>query len=131
MYHGTSASHLASIRANGLRPPSWFTSDEQRARGYAARAVAVVLCAHGRPDGSGPWPDALVLALTLADLEADRAHDGDYIVRTDVLLNHSLRRLYTFDVRPWMRPDQVAEFGRLAELAREIEVTRQGPWSIG
>ena len=127
LYHGTTSVHRQRILHRGLQPrgegrvPLFLTADEQRAAGYAARAVCVELHRRGLHHLKFAKP-ALVLVLGVPDdlLIADPAEPGDYAVDGSIPAAW-ITRSYEFDARRWLRPGDVRRYGKLAGMARAVE----------
>jgi hypothetical protein len=128
LWHGTSAVHRKAILAHGLRPSAgvavFVTGDEERAAGYAARAVCVELHRRGVHALKLAKP-ALVLGLDVHEdhVEIDPSHRGDFAM-IDGCPAECIVSLCEFDARRWLRPGDVARYGELAALARSVEGLR-------
>jgi len=130
VYHGTTAALARAIRRAGLRPRDglgpWVTSDEQRAAGYAVRAVCLALVEAGHADQPHRAAHAALLTVT-ADrrrLVADQADDSDYVVTGGA--PPAWLTVTAFDARPWL-PDAagIREYAALALEARAWEPARR------
>jgi hypothetical protein len=137
VFHGTTATRQASILTDGLRPVAgvgpFVTADEQRARGYAVRAVCAELCERGRPDARTDLPASLVVRLRVdpASLAADATDTTDHLLGggCDPV---AVVGTYTFDPLPYM-PDEagVRGYGGRVQMARSLDQIRSREWLHG
>jgi hypothetical protein len=111
----------------------FVTTDEQRALGYAVRAVCAELCEQGRPDDRNDVPTGLVVRLRVgaAALDADSTDDSDH------LLNGgcgpaAVVSSYAFDPLPYL-PDEagVRAYGGRVQMAHAIDQMRCREWLRG
>lgn len=126
LYHGTTAHLRARILRRGLMTiagiPLFLTTDEQRAQGYAARAVCVELHRRGVRDLDAARP-ALVVEVDVPDgveLTRDPADPTDRVIRRGIPPSW-ISRHYTFDARPYLEQEDIEMYAKLAARARALE----------
>lgn len=127
IYHGTIQTDVAAIRREGLRSlygaPPFLTDDEDRAAGYALRAVCLDLDQRGKADCPAAARQMAVVTVRadVRQLVADPAHEGDYAAPEGVPAASITRvRLITsYDMVPPAR--EVREFALLTLTARSLE----------
>lgn len=127
LYHGTTEALVPRIRREGLRAvhgtPPFLTDDEQRAAGYAMRAICLNLHERelaGRPE-LAPKLAIVTVRVDRARIVADPAHEGDYAA-PDGVSACLIAGVRVLDVREQVpSPAVVTEFAELTLLARDCE----------
>lgn len=103
-----------AVVCRGWFGPSWFTADGDGVRENNGRCSAVVdslqKCMRELPsvDVSGELSSLCLVAVKWADLKRSKADTRS----SDAMLSSPLGILWSGDVKPLVRPDQVASYGK-------------------